>query len=880
MPLPLPELDDRNFQQLMADALARIKDKAPGWTDRSPGDPGIVLLDLYAYLTEVMIYRLNRLSEKAYIAFLRLLGTILEPPAAAEVTLTFSRGAAGQQPLTIPAGTRVTLERSGPAGEVPVFTTAEEAVIPAGATSATARAFHAALIEREAAGPAMGEAGLQVAVSRPPIAAATAAGLRLVVGVEMAAGEASERSDTFDHEGKTYRVWSEMADFANVQAGAMVYVVDRMAGTITFAPALRRLGDDGQLAELPEALAAVPAKGRQILVSYWSGGGPEGNVAAGTLTVLKDPPRGGQVQVTNTAPAVGGRAAETLDNALVRGPQDLHSLQRAVTASDFEALALKSSAAIARARALTQAAVWSFAAPGTVEVLLVPDLAAAGQDPAQASLSALLERQAPEVRDHVQAELDARRPLGTVCRVNWAHYKPVRVRARIAVDRAEDPNRVRQRVLDRLYGTINPLSTRLSPGGWAFGQALHASHVYDMALKEPGVRWVDQVHLLVDEVPEGPVAALARDFYQRSAGGALRTYYAGSGPTVFRSLNDGDGWEAAGRFGPDVSGTGQADGLRASSEQPGWLAATLLLPNGRSRVYVSADAGETWDLAQELARVYDLAWLPGDAPVLLLGADDGLYKLSIEWGPSFGANLLQQGVDRNRPELGFYAVAVTRIRGSVSVAVAAESQGGIFLSFQGGDSFSFHPITQQLQGEDVRVLEVQTDGPRAFLWAGTAVPGGPSDNGKGCARRELLGAEDSADGWKWYSSGWQGGSCRALAIDGAHLVAGTYRGGVARLNLAEANPAWQTSLADLNCGLPLAGGRGGQANFAPVDAVAMGGGGSLVLAGGPLGIYRSSDGGARFASCSSRDFGDRVTLPDTWLFVSGEHDITVVKDGQ
>ena len=111
-----------------------------------------------------------------------------------------------------------------------------------------------------------------------------------------------------------------------------------MTGTITFAPAARVPGPGGGLPNVPEALAAAPPAGRQIRLWYCHGGGSAGNVAAGTLTVLKDPVAG--MQVTNPVPATGGRDAESVENALVRGPRELHSLERAVTARDFELLAL------------------------------------------------------------------------------------------------------------------------------------------------------------------------------------------------------------------------------------------------------------------------------------------------------------------------------------------------------------------------------------------------------------------------------------------------------------------------------------------------------------------------------------------------------------
>ncbi len=61
MPLPTPNLDDRDFDDLVRAARERILRSCPEWTDLSPSDPGMVLLDVFAYLTDQMLYRLNRL---------------------------------------------------------------------------------------------------------------------------------------------------------------------------------------------------------------------------------------------------------------------------------------------------------------------------------------------------------------------------------------------------------------------------------------------------------------------------------------------------------------------------------------------------------------------------------------------------------------------------------------------------------------------------------------------------------------------------------------------------------------------------------------------------------------------------------------------------
>src|SRR5216684_7920057 len=102
MTLKAPNLDDRDFNQLVEEARRIIQNACPRWTDLSPGDPGIVILELFAHLTETMIYRLNRLPEKAYVEFLRLIGVKLNPPVAASVKLSFTLSRPQDQPVEIP----------------------------------------------------------------------------------------------------------------------------------------------------------------------------------------------------------------------------------------------------------------------------------------------------------------------------------------------------------------------------------------------------------------------------------------------------------------------------------------------------------------------------------------------------------------------------------------------------------------------------------------------------------------------------------------------------------------------------------------------------------------------------------------------------------
>jgi hypothetical protein len=73
MPLQLPNLDDRTYNDLVAEALNLIPTYAQEWTNYNPSDPGITLIELFAYLSELLIYRLNQVTDANKAAFLKLI---------------------------------------------------------------------------------------------------------------------------------------------------------------------------------------------------------------------------------------------------------------------------------------------------------------------------------------------------------------------------------------------------------------------------------------------------------------------------------------------------------------------------------------------------------------------------------------------------------------------------------------------------------------------------------------------------------------------------------------------------------------------------------------------------------------------------------------
>src|SRR5438067_4640938 len=122
MPLPTPNLDDRRFQQLVDDGKRLVQQQCPEWTDHNVSDPGVTMIELFAWMTDQLLYRLNRVPDKHYVKFLELIGVQLFPATAARAAVTFWLSGSRPDTVTIPAGTEVSTERSE-RDEIVVFAT-------------------------------------------------------------------------------------------------------------------------------------------------------------------------------------------------------------------------------------------------------------------------------------------------------------------------------------------------------------------------------------------------------------------------------------------------------------------------------------------------------------------------------------------------------------------------------------------------------------------------------------------------------------------------------------------------------------------------------------------------------------------------------------
>ncbi len=124
MPLTIPRLDDRQYQDLLDEALARVPIHNREWTNFNESDPGVTIVELFAFLTENLLYRSNQIPERNRRKFLLLLGVPLKPASSARGIVAFTNERGPLQVLTLNDGLEVR------AGQVPFRTELGLDVLP------------------------------------------------------------------------------------------------------------------------------------------------------------------------------------------------------------------------------------------------------------------------------------------------------------------------------------------------------------------------------------------------------------------------------------------------------------------------------------------------------------------------------------------------------------------------------------------------------------------------------------------------------------------------------------------------------------------------------------------------------------------------------
>lgn len=354
------------------------------------------------------------------------------------------------------------------------------------ARGGTVTARHAVVVKNEVLGRSDGNPGQQFTLLNAPV-------LHL------------EEQDVLvsDLAGQPAQTWTPVPDFAESGPLDHHFQLDYQSGAVTLGPAL--LQPDGTVYRF----GAVPDKGVTLRIPrYLYGGGVIGNVPARAINVMKASiPY--VARVINHVPAVGGRNAQTLDDAMMRVPHALRTRTRAVTADDYEYLSAQVDG-VARARCITpnlSAAASDVSFPGQIRALDV--------QPGQVSMVVLPRIEVPEgriapdqlvlsaeLRASVQAYLDERRMVGTTLEVRSPQFFWVSVTALIRVPPGSSRAlmaEVQRRALAALYRHLNPHLGGALGGGWPFGRPLYLSELYSLLRTVPGGDFVEDVQVFLND---------------------------------------------------------------------------------------------------------------------------------------------------------------------------------------------------------------------------------------------------------------------------------------------------------------------------------------------------------------------------------------------
>jgi hypothetical protein len=336
--LPANNFDytDRDFESLRLRLQGLVQSVFPTWTDFNVANFGNILLELFAHVGDTMHFYMDGHAAESFwptlsqrisaIRLAYLFGYTLRGAAAATVTLKFSIPSSYTSNLIIPKGTVV---RTTDPEEPLEFITLTEVTITAGSTEVTVQAEQAEL--RTETRESTDEPDQEFILANRPfiddsIDSPVYSGTTLIQGVEAEDGG-----------------YSKVSSFLGYGADDKVFLIqvdDRDKAHVRFG--------NGVNGSIPQG---------EIKFIYKVGGGSEGNVEVGRVSVLQDSlyfvdTTAAVVSVTNEAAASGGVDRMTLDEARVQVPASLRVLNRTVTREDFETVA-RSVRGVARAVMVT-----------------------------------------------------------------------------------------------------------------------------------------------------------------------------------------------------------------------------------------------------------------------------------------------------------------------------------------------------------------------------------------------------------------------------------------------------------------------------------------------------------------------------------------------
>jgi hypothetical protein len=474
MPIPLPNLDDRAYADLVSEARALIPRYAPQWTDHNASDPGITLIELFAWLAEIINFRLNCIPEASEARFVELLGAVFQPASPVTVQLTVTATDLTVDSLVIPRGTPLTAQVPGRTTPL-AFETLHDLQLTSAVPGGTLNARQAALLRDQPLGVSNGRPHQLVSLPRGQFVLFEEesgqpfpAFLGVVVGPEE---------------------WSYRSSLLQSTGSDRHFTVDVRLNALRFGD-----GNRGR----------IPPLGALITASYLSTLGREVNTSPSSVfdldltsvalpgPIIQALEQGASFSWSNLGVVQSGANPTTLEEARTGAITSLKTRWRGVTAADLEELALQQTQfQLDRAVCLPELDLTSeqpyAPAPGHVSIIIVPQSEEEMPRPDQ------------ETIDGVWAALDQHRLITCCHHVVGPGYTHLRVGARIVRSPRVEGERLGSDIQENLRAFFDPLRGGPEDQGWPFGRDVYASEVYQVIEQTSGVDHVDALGIYTRE---------------------------------------------------------------------------------------------------------------------------------------------------------------------------------------------------------------------------------------------------------------------------------------------------------------------------------------------------------------------------------------------
>ncbi|KJK55525.1 hypothetical protein UK12_28075 [Saccharothrix sp. ST-888] len=461
----------------------------PTWTSRSPADFGVVMVELFSYLGDVISFYQDRIQQESYLATATLrssvmaiaqqLGYVPYTAQPASGSVAFSATPSLQTPVVVPAGTRV-ISALRPDLDAPVvYETQADVTVPAYTTPVATVAVP--VLEGRTQG------------SRPvTLYPSTQTSAAVTLNVEDLGTSNGAQGQAFPlaktpallntvrvvlDDGVGGTEWTQATDFLLALAADQIFTVhtdDSGVSWVTFGD-----GTNG----------AIPPNGMRVTASYRTGGGVYGNLPAGSITDLATAIPGVQIAAVGGSSAMtGGADAESLDQIRVNAPRAFRVQGRAVALADYADLALN--------------------------VQGVADAKAVGTSNTSVAVYVIGPNNTPlsqYQRDTTAAYIQPLSLAGVTVTVYNGTLVPINIGMSI------DPVRIgvlpRYRRQNVILAVTQAIQNQFAPGVVGFGARVSLSHLYETIQSTPGVDWATIDVVSRNDLPAtGTADILCRDW--------------------------------------------------------------------------------------------------------------------------------------------------------------------------------------------------------------------------------------------------------------------------------------------------------------------------------------------------------------------------------